>query len=114
MLRCMLRSDVGRRALALQQDLNHPSAMVGGHGIEGVWGRRQMIRESLVCAARLAGGLAVAALGACAADRDPPPGEPSFYRSMAAADARPDAATAAAMISGYRRNNNLSEVTVDP
>jgi uncharacterized protein YkwD len=54
------------------------------------------------------------ALSACAGDRDPPPGEPSFYRSMASAGAQLDAATAASMISGYRRNNNLTEVTVDP
>jgi len=74
-----------------------------------------MIRQLLVTwAARLAGALALAALAACAADRDPPAGEPSFYRSMAAAGAQLDATTAAAMISGYRRNNNLTDVTVDP
>src|SRR5215217_6312098 len=74
-----------------------------------------MIRESFVIwAMRLTGALAVAALGACAGDRDPPPGEPSFYRSMASAGAQLDAVTAASMISGYRRNNNLTEVTVDP
>jgi uncharacterized protein YkwD len=53
-------------------------------------------------------------LAACAGDHDPPPGEPSFYRSMAAAGAELDAATAAAMISGYRTNNGLTTVTVDP
>jgi uncharacterized protein YkwD len=74
-----------------------------------------MIRPSFVIwTARLTGALAVAALSACAGDRDPPPGEPSFYRSMAAVGAQLDAGTAAAMISGYRRNNNLTEVTVDP
>jgi uncharacterized protein YkwD len=74
-----------------------------------------MIRQSFVIwAMRLTGALAVAALSACAGDRDPPPGEPSFYRSMASAGAQLDAATAASMISGYRRNNNLTEVTVDP
>jgi uncharacterized protein YkwD len=57
--------------------------------------------------------LATALLAACAADRDPPAGEPSFYRSMAAADARLDAATAASMVSGYRTNNGLSAVSVD-
>jgi len=74
-----------------------------------------MIRQSLVMGvARLCAAVGVVALGACAGDRDPPPGEPSFYRSMASAGAQLDADTAAAMISGYRRNNNLTEVTVDP
>jgi uncharacterized protein YkwD len=74
-----------------------------------------MIRQSYaIWAARLASVLAVASLAACAADRDPPPGEPSFYRSMASAGAQLDAATAASMISGYRRNNGLMDVSVDP
>ena len=74
-----------------------------------------MIRQSFATwAVRLAGALAAASLAGCAADRDPPPGEPSFYRSMASAGAQLDAATAASMISGYRRNNGLTEVTVDP
>lgn len=55
------------------------------------------------------------ALGACAlADRDPPPGEPGFYRSMASADAKLDAEGAASMISGYRQNNGLGTVSIDP
>jgi uncharacterized protein YkwD len=58
--------------------------------------------------------MAMALLAGCAADRDPPPGEPSFYRSMASAGAHLDAPTAASMISGYRRNNGLSDVTVEP
>jgi uncharacterized protein YkwD len=53
-------------------------------------------------------------LGACAADRDPPAGDPTFYRSMASASATLDAGTAASMISGYRRNNGLPAVTIDP
>ncbi len=62
-----------------------------------------------------AGALAVVALlGACAGDRDPPPGQPSFYRSLASPGAELDAATAASMISGYRRNNGLSPVELDP
>ena len=43
-----------------------------------------------------------------------PPGQPSFYRSMAAANAQLDAAAAASMISGYRRNNGLNPVTLEP
>jgi uncharacterized protein YkwD len=63
---------------------------------------------------RLAGALAAASLAGCAADRDPPPAEPNFYRSTASAGAQLDAVTAASMISGYRRNNGLTEVTVEP
>src|SRR5437016_8262862 len=54
-------------------------------------------------------------LAACVSDRDPPAvGDPSFYRSMASAGAALDAPTAASMISGYRSNNGLDAVTVDP
>jgi uncharacterized protein YkwD len=55
-------------------------------------------------------------LAGCAGggDREPPAAsDPSFYRSLAAAGAAVDAGTAASMISGYRRNNGLSTVTVD-
>ncbi len=66
-------------------------------------------------AGRLAGiTAAVALVGACAADRDLPIGDPSFYRSLATTDAQVDSATAASMISGYRANNGLTPVTVDP
>ncbi len=37
-----------------------------------------------------------------------------MYASMAAADAELDAAAAASMISGYRDNNGLTPVSVDP
>lgn len=60
---------------------------------------------ALVCLLTLAG---------CAGDREPPPGQPAFYVSMATANARLDSAMAASMISGYRQNNGLSAVTVDP
>jgi uncharacterized protein YkwD len=53
-------------------------------------------------------------LGGCTADRPPPSGEPSMYVSMAAAEAELDAAAAASMISGYRANNGLTAVTLDP
>lgn len=53
-------------------------------------------------------------LGACATDIDPPPAQPSFYRSLAAPGAVLDAATAASMISGYRQNNRLEAVVLDP
>jgi uncharacterized protein YkwD len=42
-----------------------------------------------------------------------PPEMPSFYKSMATADAKVDAVAAASMISGYRHNNGLGIVTLD-
>ena len=53
-----------------------------------------------------------AGLIGCSSDYKPS-GQPSFYRSMAAADAQLDAKAAASMISGYRRNNGLGIVTLD-
>jgi uncharacterized protein YkwD len=61
----------------------------------------------------LVAGLALAGLAACALDRDPPPGQPSFYKSMAGPDAELDANAAASMISGYRHNNGLGAVVLD-
>jgi len=54
-----------------------------------------------------------AALPGCT-DSYKPSGQPSFYRSMATADAQLDAASAASMISGYRRNNGLNPVSLEP
>ena len=62
-----------------------------------------------VCAAA-----AMVLLCACAGERDLPTGEPSFYRSLATKDGQVDAATAASMISGYRTNNGLTPVSIDP
>jgi len=42
------------------------------------------------------------------------PEQPAFYVSMASPTAKLDALTAASMISGYRRNNGLGAVEVDP
>jgi uncharacterized protein YkwD len=53
-------------------------------------------------------------LAACASDLDPPPGQPSFYRSMATANAELDANAAVSMISGYRGNNSLEALSLDP
>jgi uncharacterized protein YkwD len=62
-----------------------------------------------------AGALALAALAGCAfGDRDPPSGQPSFYRSLASPGAELDVAAAQSMISGYRQNNGLAPVTLDP
>ena len=58
--------------------------------------------------------IGVAALAGCAGNSEPPPSDPSFYRSMAQPDVTVDAAAAASMISGYRSNNGLAAVVVDP
>src|ERR1044071_24181 len=54
-----------------------------------------------------------AMLGGCA-DSYVPKAEPSFYRNLAQPGAELDAAAAASMISGYRANNGLPAVTLDP
>ncbi|HVZ54404.1 MAG TPA: CAP domain-containing protein [Pseudolabrys sp.] len=59
--------------------------------------------------------LGLFALAACAVtDNYQPKGEPSFYRNLAKPGAELDAAAAASMISGYRANNGLPAVTLDP
>jgi uncharacterized protein YkwD len=57
--------------------------------------------------------LALGALTGCAADTVPK-AEPSFYRNLAQPGAQLDTAAAASMISGYRTNNGLPAVTLDP
>ena len=64
-------------------------------------------------ALRIAAALAVIGLAGCAADRDPPPGEPSMYRSLAKGGEL-DPGAAMSMISGYRTNNGLGTLTLDP
>jgi len=63
--------------------------------------------------ARCAFIAATAVLAACAADREPPASQPSFYQSLAAPGVELDSNAAQSMISGYRHNNGLSEVTLD-
>lgn len=59
--------------------------------------------------------LMLTALGACAlSDNYVPKGEPSFYRNLAQPGAELDAAAAASMITGYRANNGLPAVSLDP
>jgi uncharacterized protein YkwD len=67
----------------------------------------------LAPAARALGLAAVAVLAGCADSGRAPSAEPSFYHSMNAAGATVDAATAASMISGYRRNNGLGAVRLN-
>jgi uncharacterized protein YkwD len=79
-----------------------------------------MQRPSLPAPARtarlLAAMLVAGSLAGCfTTDQDPPTaGQPTFYRSMAQAGAELDVAAAQSMISGYRHNNGLGAVTIDP
>jgi uncharacterized protein YkwD len=54
--------------------------------------------------------LALFVLAACAGQ----PEQPSFYRDLAQPGAKLDDVAAASMISGYRTNNGLPAVTLDP
>jgi len=65
------------------------------------------IRAGLIAA------LAVA-LASCAGENEAPIEQPTFYRSLASPGAQLDATAAASMISGFRQNNGLGAVTVDP
>jgi uncharacterized protein YkwD len=56
----------------------------------------------------------VASLSGCAGLSSAPPEQPTFYQDLAHSDAAVDAAAAQSMISGYRSNNGLGAVTVDP
>lgn len=71
-----------------------------------------MLRLSVV----VLGGvlISVAALSGCASDNNPPTGTSSLYQSLATADAKLDVGAAQSMISGYRTNNGLGSVTIDP
>ena len=57
---------------------------------------------------------AIIGLGGCAGDHEISQEQPAFYLSMAHGGAKVDAAVAASMISGYRQNNGLGAVEVDP
>jgi uncharacterized protein YkwD len=71
-----------------------------------------MIR--LLLAARVGAVLVGVAMLAACADNPPPSGEPTFYKDLAQTDAVLDANAAQSMISGYRGNNGLGPVTIDP
>src|ERR1700683_4702610 len=58
--------------------------------------------------------IGVALLAGCASDNAPPAGQPTFYQSLSSPDAKVDANTAQSMISGYRTNNGLGPVIIDP
>lgn len=74
------------------------------------------LRTMIDCGLRAGAVVLAVALAGCTGfgDRDPPPGQPSFYRSLAQPGAEVDAAAAQSMISGYRQNNGLTPVVIDP
>jgi uncharacterized protein YkwD len=65
------------------------------------------------CVLRMAAALALLGFSGCASDAPPPSGQPSFYRNLAQGG-QLDPAAAQSMISGYRANNGLGAVTLDP
>ena len=58
--------------------------------------------------------LGLLTVAGCVTDKPPSDEQPAFYLDMAHGGAKLDAAVAASMISGYRANNSLGPVTVDP
>jgi uncharacterized protein YkwD len=66
------------------------------------------------CVLRIATALALLGFAGCASDAPPlPSGQPSFYRNLAQGG-QLDPAAAQSMITGYRANNGLGGVTIDP
>jgi len=65
------------------------------------------------CVVRIATALALLSFSGCASDAPPPAGQPSFYRNLAEGG-QLDPAAAQSMISGYRANNGLGAVVLDP
>jgi uncharacterized protein YkwD len=66
------------------------------------------------CVLRIATALALLGFAGCANDAPPlPSGQPSFYRNLTQGGEL-DPAAAQSMISGYRANNGLGGVTIDP
>lgn len=65
------------------------------------------------CVLRVATALALLGFSGCASDPPPPASEPTFYKNLAQGG-QLDPAAAQSMISGYRANNGLGAVTLDP
>ena len=65
------------------------------------------------CVLRIAAALALLGFSGCASDTPLPSGQPSFYRNLAEGG-QLDPAAAQSMISGYRANNGLGAVALDP
>ena len=65
------------------------------------------------CVLRIATALALLGFSGCASDAPLPTGQPSFYKNLAEGG-QLDPGAAQSMISGYRANNGLAAVTIDP
>ena len=65
------------------------------------------------CVLRIATAFALLGFSGCASEAPPPAQAPSFYRNLAEGG-QLDPAAAQSMISGYRANNGLGAVTLDP
>src|SRR5262249_27352709 len=65
------------------------------------------------CVLRIAAAFALLGFSGCSSDAPQPSGQPSFYRNLAEGG-QLDPAAAESMISGYRANNGLGGVVIDP
>jgi uncharacterized protein YkwD len=65
------------------------------------------------CVLRVAAALALLGFSGCTSDAPVPSGQPSFYNNLAEGG-QLDPAAAQSMISGYRANNGLAAVSIDP
>ena len=65
------------------------------------------------CVLRIATALALLGFSGCTSEAPPPTAAPSFYRNLAEGG-QLDPAAAQSMITGYRANNGLGAVTIDP
>jgi uncharacterized protein YkwD len=82
---------------------------------QGISQRGRPMTGTLIaeCVLRIAAALALLGFSGCTSDAPLPSGQPSFYRNLAQGG-QLDPAAAQSMISGYRANNGLGAVTIDP
>src|SRR5690348_9163036 len=65
------------------------------------------------CVLRVAAALALLGFAGCTSEAPPPASAPTFYNNLAQGE-QLDPAAAQSMISGYRANNGLGAVAIDP
>ena len=103
--------DAGKLSTDAAQIMDNARAKRNRHPGDAVLGITT-IRPSV--ALSLAGAAICIAVVAGCAGGEAPSGQPSFYQNLAQPDMTVDPAAAASMISGYRSNNGLGSVSVDP
>ncbi len=100
-------SDVPRRRfgdrMGFQQTLGYVGSSVRA-------GPRARLAAFALCGITIG----AATLAGCSESAPPSSGQPTFYQDLAQSDAAVDATAAQSMISGYRSNNGLGAVVVDP